>query len=45
MGINLSKELNQQIDKDGNQKWILPHGMVLQVEDFYEDEIVFKGER
>jgi len=29
MGISQTKVLNQVTEKDGNQKWILPHGMVL----------------
>ena len=37
MGINLTKQLQLKPDKHGNQKWILPHGVELQVEDYYQE--------
>ena len=38
MGINYSEYLNLEADKYGNEQWILPHGMMLQVKDFYTEE-------
>ena len=37
MGISHTKELGLDPDMDGNSKWILPHGIALHVEDFYQD--------
>jgi len=45
MGINHTKVTGKQPDVDGNQKWVLPHGMVLQVEDFYVEEPLYEGDR
>jgi len=45
MGISQTKITDQQPDKNGNQKWILPHGIVLQVEDFYQEEREYEGRK
>ena len=45
MGINYTKELKRKADEHGNEQWVLPHGMVLQVEDFYQEEALFEGDR
>ena len=45
MGINFTKYLNEQPDKYGNYEWILPHGIVLQVEDYYRDISFNVGDR
>ena len=38
MGINHTKQLGLKPDLHGNQKWILPHGISLQVEDYYQEK-------
>ena len=43
MGINQNKELGK--NSKGNCNWILPHGMVLQVESFHQDESVCESDR
>ena len=30
---------------DGNQKWILPHGIALHVEDFHQEEEPYQGRK
>ena len=43
MGISHTQQLKLKPDENGNEKWILPHGVVLQVEDSYIE--YFKGRR
>jgi len=38
MGINHTKQIGSEPDLHGNQKWILPHGISLQVEDYYQEK-------
>ena len=45
MGISQTKITDQQPDKNGNKKWILPHGIVLQVEDFYQEQREYEGRK
>ena len=45
MGISLNKQLNIPADKNGNERWVLPHGMLLEVEDYFKEESATEGRR
>ena len=45
MGISKSKLTGKDADLDGIQDWILPHGIILHVEDFYQEEREYEGRK